>query len=97
MSNLLITSALPVINNMISCFFANFEMVSYLLWWVMTHYYKQVRFVVVGNILRSDISIHKKFNLGISPQGRLVSKAGAEEDLNVAFHLHAAVRHLLLR
>ncbi|CAL9097839.1 unnamed protein product [Musa textilis] len=58
---------------------------------------KVVRFVVVGNILRSDISIHKKFNLGISPQGRLVSKAGAEEDLNVAFHLHAAVRHQLLR
>ncbi|URE49405.1 hypothetical protein MUK42_23865 [Musa troglodytarum] len=53
--------------------------------------------LVVGNILRSDISIHKKFNLGISPQGRLVSKAGAEEDLNVAFHLHAAVRHQLLR
>ncbi|RRT50964.1 hypothetical protein B296_00051399 [Ensete ventricosum] len=63
----------------------------------MTHYYKQVRFVVVGNVLRSDKSIHKKFNLGISPQGRVVSKAGAEEELNVAFHLHAAVRHRLLR
>ncbi|KAG1335141.1 phosphatidylinositol 4-phosphate 5-kinase 10 [Cocos nucifera] len=57
---------------------------------------QKIRFIVMGNILLSDISIHKTFNLRGSSQNRYISKTGAEEDLHFAFHLHTPTRNQLL-
>ncbi|XP_065004249.1 phosphatidylinositol 4-phosphate 5-kinase 10-like [Musa acuminata AAA Group] len=57
---------------------------------------KKVRFVVIGNILQSDLKIHKHFVLRDSPNSHHVHKTGDEEDLNMTFHLHTSLRHKLL-
>ncbi|XP_072999950.1 phosphatidylinositol 4-phosphate 5-kinase 10-like [Typha latifolia] len=59
---------------------------------------KKVRFLVMGHILRSDLSIHKQFNFKSSLQGRFVakSKSGLEEDLNIAFYLDTSTRTQIL-
>ncbi|KAJ0962953.1 hypothetical protein J5N97_028075 [Dioscorea zingiberensis] len=63
----------------------------------------KVRFVVTGNILNSNLCIHKRFNLKGSSQGRGISKGGGDDntlykdvDLDVVFHLDRTTRARLL-
>ncbi|XP_008795005.2 phosphatidylinositol 4-phosphate 5-kinase 10-like isoform X1 [Phoenix dactylifera] len=56
---------------------------------------QKVRFIVMENILQSDVSIHKTFSLRGSSQNR-ISKTGAEEDIHFAFHLHTPTRNQIL-
>ncbi|XXG82274.1 hypothetical protein AAC387_Pa10g0257 [Persea americana] len=64
----------------------------------------KVHFVVMGNILCSDLHIHKRFDLKGSSQGRCVSKVEVDErttfkdlDLNYAFFLDPSMRNQLLK
>lgn len=52
--------------------------------------------MVTGNILQSDLKIHKHFVLRDSPNSHHVHKTGDEEDLNMTFHLHTSLRHKLM-
>ncbi|KAH7658227.1 Phosphatidylinositol-4-phosphate 5-kinase protein [Dioscorea alata] len=63
----------------------------------------KVRFVVTGNILNSDLCIHKRFNLKGSSQGRGLTKGVGDDnamykdvDLDVVFHLDRTTRAKLL-
>ncbi|KAK1275859.1 Phosphatidylinositol 4-phosphate 5-kinase 9 [Acorus gramineus] len=64
---------------------------------------RKIRFVAMGNIFQSGLSIHKLFDLKGSPQGRCVSKSRVEEstvfkdpDLDLVFHLDPLTRHQFL-
>ncbi|XP_077251397.1 phosphatidylinositol-4-phosphate 5-kinase, core [Tasmannia lanceolata] len=64
---------------------------------------QKVHFVVMGNIFRSDLLIHRRFDLKGSSQGRFVSKMEVNEsttfkdlDLDFSFHLEPLIRHQLL-
>ncbi|WOL09308.1 phosphatidylinositol 4-phosphate 5-kinase 10-like [Canna indica] len=56
---------------------------------------QKVRFLVCGNILRSDLCIHKHYVLRVPPHGHHFSKR-VQEDLNLAFHLHAPLQRKLM-
>lgn len=65
--------------------------------------HEQVPFVVVGNILQSDLYIHRRFDLKGSSQGRSLSRVLADEgavfkdlDLELYFLLNPLTRHRIL-
>ncbi|OVA05097.1 Phosphatidylinositol-4-phosphate 5-kinase [Macleaya cordata] len=62
----------------------------------------KVHFVVMGNLLKSDLYIHRKFDLKGSSQGRAMSNVTIDEsttfkdlDLNLSFYLNSLTRHRL--
>ncbi|XP_058100294.1 phosphatidylinositol 4-phosphate 5-kinase 3-like [Magnolia sinica] len=65
---------------------------------------RKVHFVVMGNIFRSDLRIHRRFDLKGSSQGRCVNREGVDEsttfkdlDLDFSFQLNPSTRHQLLK